>query len=323
MMELNNRAIRFLARMGARGTFGQALYDMAKDGIDFYATTADLGHASGFDRMVREYPEQVVNVGIAEQNLVGISAGLAKDRTPVFATSWAMFASVRCLDQVRNLMGYMKNNVKLVGLDSGFEWARFGYSHMNPSDIAIMRTIPNIMIVSPCDGMELYKSVYAIAKYKGPVYLRVTGGNLITPIHKEPDFEFELGRAITMQEGEDVVFVACGSILANVMKAAKILEEKKISSTIIDMHTICPIDNEVLDSITDHKLLVTVEEHSVYGGLGSLIAEYYADKEKRPMQLMLGSSNEIPKAGTSEYIAQQYGLLPKQIAESVENKLRG
>lgn len=318
---MDRKTIRFLARMGARGVLGQALFDYAQDGNDFFAVSADLAHASGYDRIINNYPERFVNVGIAEQNLIGISGGLAKNGLPVVATTWAMFATARVADQVRNFMGYMKLNIKLVGMDSGFIQSRFGYSHSNPPDIAIMRAIPGITIISPCDGLEIYKAIYAAMDFDGPVYLRLTGGDFLPIIHNNPEFNFKIGKSITLKNGSDIVFIACGTILANVLEAAELLENLGISAKVINMHTICPLDTEILEEISNYTLLITVEEHLLQGGLGSVIAEYYAPKKNTPQQFMMGINNIYPEPGDYNYTIEKAGLLPSQIVEFVKKKL--
>lgn len=318
---MNNKSIRFLARMGARGTLGQALLDYAHDGNDFFAVSADLAHASGYDRIINEYPNRFVEVGIAEQNLIGVSGGLAKNGLPVVATTWAMFASTRVADQVRNFMGYMQLNIKLVGMDSGLIQSRFSYSHAAPPDIAIMKAIPGITILSPCDGMEIYKAIYSAMEYNGPVYIRLTGGELLPIIHKNPEFNFEIGKSITLRDGEDVAFISCGTILDNVIKAAELLDNIGISSKVINMHTIYPLDQNILKELSRYKLLITVEEHLLQGGLGSSVAEFYSSQLEKPRQLMIGINNIYPKPGSISYVQESLGLLPQQIVNYVKNNL--
>ncbi len=322
MLTLNTRTIRFLSRMGARGSLGQAVYDYAKDGNDFFAVSADLAHASGFDRIMKEFPDHFVDVGIAEQNLIGISAGLARTGIPVIATTWAMFATVRVADQIRNFMGYMQNNVKLIGMDSGFVQSRFSYSHSNPPDIALIRAIPGITILSPCDGLEIYLAVYAALKFSGPVYIRLTGSDLLPIIHKNPETKFEIGKSIELLEGEDVAIVATGNIVKNALDAARLLEKDGLSLEVVDMHTIRPLDQVMLNKIRNVKLLVTVEEHFKSGGFGSAIAEYYCSDSKHPRILMLGVNSCYPPPGRIEYTERYSGLAPDQIADTIRYELQ-
>ena len=321
MLNLDTKSVRFLARMGARGTLGQALYDYASEGKEFYAVSADLVHASGFDRLVKEYPERVLDVGIAEQNMIGIAAGLAGEGTPVIATTWAMFASVRVADQVRNFMGFMQKNIKLIGMDSGFVQSRFSYSHANPPDIAIMRAIPGITIVSPCDGIELYHAIIYAMEHVGPAYIRLTGPTLQPIVHKEPYIDFSYGKSIVLKEGKEVALVATGNVVNNAVCAAKQLEENGISVKVIDMHTIRPLDNQMLESLREMELVVTIEEHLKNGGLGSAVAEYYSGLRTRPRHLILGVDDYYPLPSRLEYATGAAGLSADKIVDMVQKEL--
>lgn len=302
--------------MGARGTLGQVIFDCLKDQKELYAVTADLAHASGFDRISQEFPDNLVNVGIAEQSLVGVAAGLANTGKPVIATSWAMFTSTRVADQVRNYMGFMQANVKLVGMDSGFMQSCFSYSHTNPPDIAIMRAIPGIVILSPCDGVEIYKAVQAAIEYNGPVYIRLTGDTLMPIIHKTGDFDFEIGKAIKLKEGNDVAIVATGNIVKTALDVSEKLQEK-ISCAVIDMHTIKPLDEQMLMELSKYKMIITLEEHLKNGGLGSAIAEFYADKIEHPRHIIMGVDDYYPLSGTPEYVQEQCELKVNQVAQRI------
>lgn len=321
MLNLDSKNIRFLARMGARGTLGQAVYDYLRDERELYVVTADLMHASGFDRIKKEFPESLVNVGIAEQNLIGVSAGLARYGTPVIATSWAMFTSARVADQVRNYMGYMQANVKLIGMDSGFIQSEFSYSHTNPPDIAIMRAIPGIKILSPCDGTEIYKAVVSAIEYKGPVYIRLTGDTLMPIIYKTADYSYEIGKANILRKGKDVAIIATGNIVKNALDAADVLKDD-IDCTVVDMHTIVPLDTALLQELTHYRLIVTMEEHLKAGGMGSAVAEYYAGQVVKPKHIILGVNNAYTPSGTTHYVQEQSGLLPQQIAEKIKEEFR-
>ena len=321
-MEISSRQIRFLARMGSRGAFGDSVYRLANENVNFFALSADLGHASGFDRLMRDYPEKYINVGIAEQNLIGVAAGLAKDGTPVIATSYAPFASFRCADQVRNYLGYMGLNVKVVGMDSGMIQSKFGGSHYGLEDISLMRAIPNMLVISPSDGVQIALAVEQIMIYDGPVYLRLTGGSLLSPIYSEENAKFEIGKANILKEGKDIAIIGTGSVLYNAFQASKQLEKEGVNCTVVDMHTIKPIDTDCLDSLADYKLLFTVEEHSVRGGMGSAIAEYFADKEKHPRHIMLGVEDRFPHPGGYEYLIKECKLDVDGIVGKVKKEIR-
>lgn len=321
MMEMNSKNARFLARLGSRGVLGQAVLDMAADGKSFFAASADLGRTSGFSRFVEAYPNRYINVGIAEQNLLGIAAGLSADGTPVVATSFAMFASFHCADSVREFLGYMRRNIKLIGLDSGMAQSTGGYSHSNPQDIAFMRTISGLTVLSPCDGVEIYLALWAAMEMEGPVYIRLTGDKILPIVHKNGDVPFEIGKAVELRRGSDIAIVSCGAILSEAVKAADILEKNGVSSTIIDMHTIKPLDTRALDALAEYKLVVTVEEHSIIGGLGGAVAEFLSEKRNSPPVLRLGAADVLPKAGSYDYAMTQYDLKAVRLAEKIRNKL--
>lgn len=322
MLPMDSKTLRFLSRMGARGALGQSVYDLSKDGVDFFVLSADLARASGFDRINREFPDRCINAGIAEANMIGIATGLSRMGTPTIATTWATFASARVADQVRNYMGYMQANVKLVGMDSGFENNRFGYSHTNGPDIAFMNAIPGITILAPSDGIEIYKAVEAAVMYKGPVYIRLTGGQQVPLIHKTAEFKYEIGKAIKLREGKEVAFISNGVILAEVLKAVEFLEEHNISCSVIDMHTIKPLDFDTLDSLLNHQLIVTVEEHVLAGGLGSIIASYYASRNRQVSMKILCAKDEYIPAGSYMFALKYNGLDADSIVESVISALR-
>lgn len=318
---MDSKMIRFLSHMGARGAFGEAIYSLAEAGENFWAVSADLGEASGFRRFEKVCPDKSINIGIAEQNLVGVAAGLAKDKTPVVATTYAPFASMRCADQIRNYMGYMKLNIKMVGLDSGMIQAKFGASHYGIEDMGLLRMIPNIIVISPADGWEIYEAVHAMIKYNGPVYLRLTGGQRLPIIYRDTDVKYEIGKANFIKRGSDIAFIAAGTVLAEALKAAGELEAEGVSCSVVDMHTIKPLDVQALDELENHRLIVTVEEHSRLGGLGSAVAEYYAGQGKRPKQLSIGTPDEYLHPGEYAYLMEKCGLTAEGILEQVKHAL--
>lgn len=321
MIPIKKSKSRLWSKLGSRAAFGMAMLEMAKEREDFLVVSADLCASSGLTRFHEQFPERLVNMGIAEQNMLGVAGGLAKDGTPVFATSFAPFITMRAAEQVRMNMGYMQLNVKTVGLGSGVIMAQLGNSHYGLEDVSVMRAIPGMMVVSPADCTEIVKAAQAITDYQGPVYLRLTGGPG-NPVVYEEDYDFQLGKAITLREGGDAAIVASGTMVYNSLQAAAILEEKGISAAVIDMHTVKPLDIECLQGLQDYDLLVTVEEHTVCGGLGSAVAEYMIGQKKHPRQLMIGIEDVFPHAGSYEYVLQQCGLTPPQIAERILAALR-
>ena len=321
MIKLSPGNIKLWSRLGSCGAFGMAALELPEMDDSVVMLTADLCTYSGLDRFKAKFPDRLYNVGIAEQNLVGVAAGMAKEGLNAFATTYATFAATRCCDQVRVNMGYMQLGVKLVGLTSGLSVGILGATHMSLEDIAIMRSIPNITILSPADCTETVKATLAAAEFKGPVYLRLSGvmGN---PIVYHEDYQYEIGKAITLREGTDISLIATGTMVHYSLKAAEILETKGISCQVVNMHTIKPLDQAAIEKACHNKLIVTVEEHSVIGGLGSAVAESLAGKIKRPPQLMIGLSDEFKHAGTYEYLLDQYGLTTEKIAEKMMNKYK-
>ena len=274
MMEINASNARQWSRLGSRGVFGQAVLSLGEHYPDLMVMSADLGNSSGLDRFKKTYPDQFLNIGIAEQNMIGVAAGLAKEGYNVFASSFAPFVSMRAAEQIRMNLGYMEMNVKAVAIGSGVSMAFLGNSHYGIEDMAVMRAIPNMTVVGPADCAEIIKTVHAAAEFNGPMYIRLTGAVNNPPVYTE-EYEFRIGKAITLRRGADVSIIANGSMVYESMKAADLLEAQGIAAGVVNMHTVKPLDKEAVDTaMAGSKLLVTVEEHSVIGGLGSAVAEY-------------------------------------------------
>lgn len=320
MIKYSPRDIRTWSMLGSCGAFGIAAMELPEIDSRCVVLTSDLCTYSSLDRFRQKYPDKFFNFGIAEQNMVGVAAGMAKEDFIPFATTYASFASSRCLDQVRVNMGYMKLGIKLVGLTSGLAVSILGATHMSVEDIAVMRSIPNITVLSPADCMETIKCVLAAAKMDGPVYLRLSGPMNNPVVYKE-DYAFEIGKSITLCEGDDVVIVATGTMVYNSLKAAEILSEDGISCRVINMHTIKPLDVSVIQNACGAKLIVTVEEHSKIGGLGGAVAEVLSELGEHPPLLRLGLTDEFKHAGTYEFMVEQYGLSVEQIAKCIKQKL--
>lgn len=320
MIQISKRDAKLWSRLGARATYGQAILEMARQRDDFYVMSADLCQSSGLFKFREEFPDRFINSGIAEQNLIGVAAGLAKDGTCIFASSFAPFVTMRACEQVRMNMGYMQLNIKTVGLGSGLIMAQLGNSHYGVEDGSVMRVIPGMTVVNPADGVEIMKTVEAFCDYPHPAYLRLTGGPGLPIVH-EGDIDFQIGKAINLREGKDIAIVACGTMVYYAKKAAELLSEKGIEASVIDMHTIKPIDKEAIDAELGKQLIVTVEEASIVGGLGSAVAEYIAPKKQKPAQLMLGIKDTFPHAGTYQYLLESCGLTAEQIAADIEAAL--
>ena len=307
--------------IGARATLGQALLEAAKEHGDFVVLSADLAQSSGLGRFRGEFPDRLINAGIAEQNMIGLAAGLAKDGTNVFATSFSPFVTMRACEQVRMNMGYMQLNIKTVGLGSGLILAQLGNSHFGLEDGSVMRAIPGMTVISPADGAEIVKTIEALCEFRGPAYVRLTGGPGM-PVVYEEDFDFRIGKAITLREGKDVGIIAAGTMVHYALEAAGILAEQGVEASVTDMHTIKPLDAEAVEAQLGKKLIVTVEEASIVGGLGSAVAECIAMKKDKPPQLALGIRDCFPHAGSYRYLLEQCRLTGSQIAEDITAALR-
>lgn len=308
--------------LGQRGAIcGAALPEIMAERENCYVLTADMGHTSGLDRIMDTYPERFVNVGIAEQNLIGVAAGLAFDGNVAVATTFATFLTMRCFEQVRHNLGYQKANVKLLGAMSGFAIGMFGNTHYAYEDVALMRQIPNMTVIAPADATEAYQAIYAAVGMDGPMYLRLSDGMNSPVVYQQP-YAFEIGKAVCLQEGGDILIVAAGGVLADVLRAAKELEEKDgVRPTVLNMHTVKPLDTEALDRYAAARVVFTVEEHSVIGGLGSAVAEYYATKERRPRQVFLGVKDRFSAPGEQGWVKALNGLDAAGIYESVKGEL--
>ncbi len=323
MISFTPANIRTWSMLGSCGAFGMAALDLPESDDNIVIVTADLCSFSGLERFRGRFPDRFYNVGIAEQNMIGIAAGLTKEGFNVFATTYATFASTRSCDPVRVNMGYMGLGIKLVGLTAGLSVGILGATHMSIEDIAIMRAIPNLTVISPADCTETIKATLAAAKHDGPIYLRLTGG-MNNPVVYKNDYDFEIGKAITLREGNDIAIIATGSMVYQSLEAAKILEKQGLSASVIDMHTVKPLDTAVLDKAFDQsKLIVTVEEHSIIGGLGGAVAEYKSKQKNTPVQLTIGIEDTFPHAGDYAYLLEKYGLTAPKIAQKIAEKFVG
>jgi transketolase len=317
MLEITPRNAQQWSRFGSRAVFGLAIFSLAETKKNLMVLSADLGSSSGLSRFKNKYPDSYVNIGISEQNMIGVAAGLAKEGFVVFATSFAPFITMRASEQMRMNLGYMNLNVKAVAIGSGVSMAFLGNSHYGIEDASVMRSIPNLTVVSPADCGEIVKTVFAAAEYKGPMYIRLTGETNNPVVYKE-DYNFEIGKAITLREGAEITIIANGTMVYESLEAAKLLEVKGLSATVVNMHTIKPLDTSIIDkAVKSTKLIVTVEEHSVIGGLGGAIAEYKTTLKNAPPQLIMGLPDKFGKVGEYRYLLEKYGLIGTKIAERI------
>lgn len=321
-MVVKTSNIRTWSRLGQRGSvFAIALPDVAKEQENLKVLTADLALLSGMDRFIAANPDKFLNVGIAEQNMIGIASGLAMEGYNVFATTYASFIAVRSLEHVRQHLSHMQCNVKLIGSAAGVVAAKSGVSHWATEDLAFMRALPGMTVLSAADSLEAIKMIQYAASVDTPVYIRLSGG-LNCPIVYQEDYDFEAGKMVQLTEGDQVAVIATGLMVAEALEAAKLLEEKGISATVYNLHTIKPLDKEILDKIfAQYQLVVTVEEHNVIGGMGSAVAEYKTTIANAPRQVMLGFQDAFVTAGSQRYIWEQVGITAPQIAKRIVKEL--
>lgn len=323
MLEFTPINIRTWSMLGSCGTFGQAAMCLPEMDDRIVMLTADLCTFSGLDRFKAKFPDRLYNFGIAEQNMLAAAAGFAREGFVPFATTYASFAATRCADQVKVNMGYMGLPVKLVGLTAGCAVGILGATHMCFEDIAFMRSLPNVTVVAPADCTATVKAVLAAAECDGPVYLRLSGGMNSPPVYKT-DFAFQIGKGIVLREGTDVALVATGTMVGECIRAADELGSRGISATVVDMHTVKPLDTALLERLFSiHRLVATVEEHFVCGGLGGGVAEWKADKPYTPPFVRLGIPDVFPKAGPYAWMLDQCGLAASKIADKIAAVWKG
>ena len=322
-MKINGGLIKAYSQMGKKGAAsGIGMLEVVKRNPDVVAVVADSVAIASLDRFQKLYPDKIVNVGIAEQNMIGVAAGIASESgKSVYAFTYSAFIIARALEQVRLNLAYHQFNVKLVGNSAGFAMEMLGVSHWAVEDIAFTRVLPNMTVLSAADSLQAIKMVIAADEIDTPVYIRLSGGQNI-PVVYEQDFEYQIGKAIKLKEGKDIAIIATGLMVHESLLAAELLEKRGIHCSVIDMHTIKPLDEEILDDVfSTFELIVTVEEHNVIGGLGSAVAEYKGSRKNAPRQVFIGVKDQYLKLGTQRYIWQQYGLTAEQIANKIISEI--
>lgn len=317
MINITKINTRLFSKLGQSGSiFGIGIIEAIKELPNIVVLSSDMSSPAGLDRFKSMFPCNFFNVGIAEQNLIGIASGMASEGKIPIVTAQAAFASMRSYEQVRQYLGYMNSSVIVVGISSGFALTLFGNTHYAIEDISLMRSIPNITIVSPSDAGQAVKAFIESIKLNKPVYFRITGG-LNTPIIYNEDFKLEIGTAIKLRDGNDIAIFATGSMVIQALKAAEILNNKSISVTLYDMHTIKPLDYSAIIQSSKHKLIVSVEEHNIIGGLGTAISEFLSSKGNMPKLIRLGVKDCFSKPGDYNYLLTQHRLIAEYIAEDI------
>lgn len=307
-------------RIATRVSYGETLVELAAEHDDFVVLDADLAASTQTGMMKEAYPDRFFDVGIAEQNLMGVAAGIATTGRTAFVSSFAMFAAGRTYDQVRNSIAYPNLNVKICASHAGVSVGEDGATHQCNEDIALMRVIPNMTVIVPCDDVEARAAVRAAYELDGPVYMRL--GRLAVPVVNDAgSYEFELGKGIVMREGTDVTVVACGLMVQAALEAADALAEKGVSAEVIDMHTIKPIDADLIArSASKTGRVVTCEEHSIIGGLGSAVCDVLAERCPVPVR-KVGVNDVFGVSGPANDLLHLYGLDAEGIVAAVDELL--
>jgi transketolase len=298
-----------------RKTFGEAVIEVAAENQNVVVLSADSSSGSGLGDFPVKFPDRHFEFGIMEQGVIGFASGLATTgKIPVFAAI-APFVTARPYEMFRNDLGYMNQNVKVVGRCAGLTYDQLGSTHHSIDDVAIIRTIPGVTIINPGDPVTIRKAVHAMIKHVGPCYLKI--GSPKMPVLYPDDVEFTLGKGIVISEGHDVALVGTGTVLSKAVAAARLLEEAGISVRLIDIHTVKPIDKDlILKAAREIGKIVTVEEHFLAGGLGSIIAELCSQECPVKMK-MIGIDDRYASNGPYEELLGQHGLQPEQIKDSV------
>lgn len=301
--------------LAQRSYYGKALAKLAER-KDVVVLDADLAGSTKVSEFKKVAPERFIEVGIAEQNMIGVAAGLAVSGKTVFASSFAVFATGRCWEQIRLAVAYPKTNVKIVSTHSGISVGPDGASHQALEDISLMRSLPNMVVVSPSDAYEAYAATIALAEYDGPCYMRL--GREEFPTINDEKVKFRIGKATVIKNGKDVTLIGTGQMVSSCLEAAEMLSARGIEAEVINMSTIKPLDTATIKkSIAKTGCVVTAEEHNIIGGLGSAVAEYLAEEYYVP-QVRVGVEDTFGESGPASELMKKYGLTSKDIVKAAD-----
>ena len=309
-----------IRKVATRQSYGEALVELGAAHDDFVVLDADLAVATQTGKFKAAYPDRFIDVGIAEQNLMGVAAGIATTGRKVFASTFAMFAAGRAFEQVRNSIGYPHLHVVIGATHAGISVGEDGATHQCNEDLALMRAIPGMTVIVPADDVEAKAAVRAAYEAEGPVYVRL--GRLPVPVIHKDDYHFELGRGIVEREGSDVTVVACGLEVSAALEAAKMLADKGVSCEVINMATIKPLDGDlIVASARKTGRVVTVEEHSVIGGLGSAVCDLLCEACPTPVK-KIGVNDVFGESGPALDLLAKFGLDGAGVADAIEGFVR-
>lgn len=303
-----------------REAYGEVLVELGKEYKDIVVLDADLSGINCTDKFAEKYPERFFNIGIAEQNMIGVAAGLSTVGKIPFASTFACFASMRACEIIRTSVAYPKLNVKIVVSYGGLSGGKNGPTHLALEDIAIMRSIPNMIVIEPADVIETELVIRAIVEYKGPVYVRL-GREKEPQIFKE-SHKFKIGKGVVIKDGTDITIIAIGMMVARTLNSAEILEKQGISVRVINMSTIKPIDEDIIiESANKTGAIVTVEEHNIIGGLGDAVGSVLVENIPVPLR-RIGIKDTFTESGENEDLRKKYGLTAEHIVEVVKEILK-
>lgn len=308
-------------KMACREVYGKTLVELGKVNPNIVVLDADLAVSTKTSLFAKEFPHRFFDMGIAEQDMISTAAGLAACGKIAFASTFAVFGSGRAWDQVRLTVAYTRLNVKIVVTHSGITTGEDGASHQANEDLAIMRAIPNMNVIVPADGIECAKIIRAVAEYHGPVYVRLP--RLATPlVHENDNFDLKLGKGIVMREGRDLTIFACGIMVAAALEAAQELAKNGIEARVVNLHTIKPLDKElIIKCARETGAIVTAEEHSIIGGLGGAVAEVVSENHPAPLA-RVGIKDVFGESGKPEELLVKYGLTAKDIVTAAKTVLK-
>ena len=309
-----------MSKIATREAYGKALVKLGKINDDVVVLDADLSKSTKTNDFCKAYPNRFFNMGIAEQNLVGAACGFAAAGKIPFASTFAMFATGRAFEVIRNSACYPKLNVKICATHAGITVGEDGGSHQSVEDISLMRSVPNMTVLVPADGVEAEKMIFAAAEFNGPMYVRL--GRSAVPTLFDEDYNFEIGKGAVLKEGNDATIIACGMMVNEAILAADMLKEENINVRVINMSTIKPIDTElIIKAAKETKAIVTAEEHSIIGGLGSAVSEVVSENCPTIVK-KVGINDCFGESGTPAELLEKYGLTAKHIVEKVKEAMQ-
>lgn len=305
-----------MSKIATREAYGKALQKLGAENKDIVVLDADLAKSTKTGDFAKLYPERFFDMGVAEGNMLGTAAGLAAAGKIPFASSFAVFATGRAFEQIRNSIAYPALNVKIAATHAGLSVGEDGASHQSVEDIAIMRALPNMTVIVPADGTETEKAIRTAVEIKGPVYIRL--GRLGLPVLFDENYQFTVGKATLLQDGKDVTIIACGLMVGPALEAAAELAKEGIKARVLNMHTVKPIDQDAIAAAArETGAIVTAEEHSIIGGLGSAVAEVLAETAPAPME-RVGVRDTFGESGPPAELLEKYGLTAGDIVAAVK-----